>query len=632
MKGKLVCMVVFMLLILSSISYVGQNNTSEAKEISKEKPKDFIEDLEKISEEEGWTFTVGENPTTKYDIEDLCGLVEPEDWQDDANFVNSISITSPLPAKWDWRNNNGVTPIKNQGACGSCWAFGIVGVLESVIKIKSGDTVDLSEQWLVSCNEDGWGCNGGWWTAHSYHAGRAGSCGGTGAVLEVNFPYTATESPCNGPYPHHYLLSDTTGDGNSWNFIGGQRGIPSVEQIKHAIITYGPVGASVYADEAFQAYTGGVFNEHADSKNTNHAILLVGWDDNQGKDGVWILKNSWGPDWGEDGYMRIEYGSNRVGYAANYIEGYKVLDPDNTGMLVTLKMHKLTNKDMDPIDLFDAPEWYYRVGVKSNGKTVYQTLHNNGNPDEPGFWWEYNHEYTWNIDQDHVFYTKSPTVEVTIKLMDYDNLADDLADVSAYPGGGSDDSTKDKRAAIYHGTYDLRTDELKGDKTKTSGDYMITEGDGKNNAKVWFSITDAYDLDRFRPRISARPDVLEFKEVSKGSTPKKNIEIFNTAPEDPFGFADKLEWSASVDKDWITLSSRSGSVSSGGVDSDTIKVTVDTNKLTKGSTNYGYIEIESNDKDNPYKTIKVSVSIKKARAMSYNNFINLIGNLLHFPS
>ena len=620
------CMVVFMLLILSSVSYVVQNNTSEAKAISKEKPKDFIEDLEKISEEKGWTFTVGENPATKYDIEDLCGLVEPENWQESANFDNFISATSSLPEKWDWRDNNGVTPIKNQGACGSCWAFGTVGILESVIKIKSGVTVDLSEQWLVSCNKNGWGCNGGWW-AHTYHDGLTGKCGGTGAVLEADFPYTASDKPCNGPYPHHYLLSDTTGDGNSWNFIGSQHGIPSVEQIKQAIITYGPVAAAVYADEAFQAYTGGVFNEHADSKNTNHIIILVGWDDTQGENGVWILRNSWGTGWGEDGYMRIEYGSNRVGYSANYIEGYRALYP-NKEMFVNLKMHKLTNKGMDPIDLFDPPEWYYRVGVKSNGKTAYQMLYNNGNPDKPGFWWEYNHEYTWNIDQDHVFYTESPTVEVTIKLMDYDNIASDLADVSAYPGGGSDDSTKDKREAIYHGTYDLRTGKLTGDKTTTDGTYTITEGDGKNNAKVWFLITDSYDGSRYNPKIEVSPEKLNFGEVTKGTTPQKNIEIINIAPKDPLNFADDLEWSASTDKDWITLSKKSGSLPGGG-HSDKIKVTINTNGLTRGSNHNGNIYIKSNDRD---VTVTLSIKISMPRAMSYNHFLSLFNNILRFPS
>jgi len=616
MKGKIFCMVVFLMLILSYAS-IGHDNTSKADKISQEKPKDFIEDLEKISEEEGWTFTVGENSATSYDIEDLCGLVEPEDWQDDANFDNLISITSPLPAKWDWRDEGGVTPIKNQGACGSCWAFGTVGVLESVIKIKSGDTVDLSEQWLVSCNKNGWGCNGGWW-AHAYHDGQAGKCGGTGAVLEADFPYSASDKPCNGPYQHHYLLQDNDGDGKSWKYVGRQNSIPSVEQIKQAISTYGPVAAAVYVDSAFQAYTGGVFNGKGDG-NVNHAIILVGWDDNQGKDGVWILRNSWGTDWGEDGYMRIEYGSNRVGYSANYIEDYKSLDPDDERISVSLKMHKLTDEgDFDPIEILpgDKPEWYYRVGLKSDGKTTYQENYNKKEGSgESGFWWEYNHEYTWNIDQDHVFYTKSSTVEVTIKLMDYDNLADDLADVSAYPGGGSDNSVEDKREAIYHGTYDLIENTLIGDATTTEDSYTVTTGDGINNAKVWFEVTDTYDAETYSPKLDIQPGTLNFREVNKGDTAKKDLEIINTAPKDPFGFADNLEWSASVDKDWITLSKRSGSLS--GSKSEKITVTIDTSNMAKGSTNIGNIKITSNDKD---KTIKVSVSIKKARA-SYNNII-----------
>ncbi len=99
-----------------------------------------------------------------------------------------------LPDAFDWRDVDGVTSVKNQASCGSCWAFGTVGPLECNIKIKDGIEVDLSEQWLVSCNRDGWGCGGGWW-AHDYHEWKDDPCDGVGAVLEEYFPYQALDLP-----------------------------------------------------------------------------------------------------------------------------------------------------------------------------------------------------------------------------------------------------------------------------------------------------------------------------------------------------------------------------------------------------------------------------------------------------
>jgi C1A family cysteine protease len=626
MKKKIVCLVISTIILLSCATSFGNNSVSKAEKISKTKSTNSLDELKKIYADEDWTFTVGENSATNYSIDELCCLVEPENWRENAEFDDTITATSNLPDDWDWRSMSGVTPVKNQGQCGSCWAFATVAVLESVISIKSGKTVDLSEQWLVSCNGAGWGCGGGWW-AHGYHAGSKGTCGGTGAVLEANFPYTASDTPCNGPYTHSYLLKDTTGDGNSWKYIGSQSGVPSVDQIKQAIYTYGPVGTGIYVDDAFKAYTGGIFNEDVDNK-VNHAVLMVGWDDNQGKDGVWILKNSWGTNWGENGYMRIEYGSNNVGYSANYVEDYKSLNPDIEEIYVNLNMHKLTNDGMDPIDIWpgEEPEWYYRVGLGSNGKTTYLENHNKDkDSNDSGFWWEYEHEHTWTIDQDHIFYTEKSPVEITIKLMDYDNLADDLADVSDYPGGGSDDSTRDKREAIYHGTYDLVSDSLRGDKTSTNGIYLTTKGDGKNNAKVWFSITDNYDGEIYRPRIDIRPGKLNFGQVEKGQTLTKDLEIFNIAPTDPMGLADDLHWTVSDNRDWIVLDKTSGSLDGG--QSDKLTVQVKTDGMSRGSTNTGHVKFESNDLD---LNVEVTVKITKSRSMPYNNLSSLLEKLLLF--
>jgi len=241
------------------------------------------------------------------------GLIVPENWWESATF-DPCNPRGELPEQFDWRDIEGVdytTPIKSQGSCGSCWAFGTVGPLECNIKIKDGIEVDLSEQYLVSCNSNGWDCGGGWW-AHDYHEWKPDYCGGVGAVLEQYFPYEASDLPCNCPYPHNYLIED-------WAFIGSQYGIPPVANIKQAIMDYGPVSVAVCVNSAFHDYDGGIFSGPT-CTNINHAVVLVGWDDTQGDDGVWFLRNSWGTGWGEGGYMRIEYGVCKVGYAACFVE------------------------------------------------------------------------------------------------------------------------------------------------------------------------------------------------------------------------------------------------------------------------------------------------------------------------
>jgi C1A family cysteine protease len=265
------------------------------------------------------------NIAEKYTIDQLCGLVEPEDWYINAKF-DPCKPRDDLPDSFDWRDEveGGLPPIKNQASCGSCWAFGTIAPLECNIKIKDGDVVDLSEQWLVSCNQDGYGCGGGWW-CHDYFMenGKTDPCGDSGAVLEEDFPYTASDSPCDCPYPHEYYIED-------WAYVGDPNGVAEVDEIKQAIYDYGVVSVAVCVNTDFRYYDGGVFSGPTCS-NINHAVALVGWDDNQGTDGVWFLRNSWGSGWGENGYMRIEYGVCDVGYRTvriRYRDPIRIILPD----------------------------------------------------------------------------------------------------------------------------------------------------------------------------------------------------------------------------------------------------------------------------------------------------------------
>lgn len=295
--------------------------------------------LKKRAQLEGWSFEVGETSATKLHTNQLCGFIAPSNIDLNSNSENYGTLRSSdgLPENFDWRDPQGhkganwncITSVKDQDdpyPCGSCWAFPVIASLESNILIKYNKTVDLSEQWLVSCNRETldngkpWGCDGGNFTANDYLSGeKKGKCGGYGAVLESDFPYVAHNAPCNGPYNHPYAI-------DSWSYIGKNL-LPAVDEIKQAIYEYGPVSAAVYVDNYFQSYTKGVFNitscPEPNPGKVNHAIFIVGWDDNytyeDDEHGVWIIKNSWGTGWGENGYMYIGYDCYHVGVASNYI-------------------------------------------------------------------------------------------------------------------------------------------------------------------------------------------------------------------------------------------------------------------------------------------------------------------------
>ncbi len=352
-----------------------------------------IAELQKRAEVEGWTFEVGENDATTFPLDQLCGLKEPPDWQSTATFDPMPKITRDIPEAFDWRDHNGCTPIRNQAGCGSCWAFSTVGALECNILIQDGVVEDLSEQWLVSCNRHGWSCDGGWF-AHGYHLSYKDICDSTGAVLEADYPYVGWDAACECPDPHPYLL-------DSWAYIGGSGSVPGAELIKQAILEYGPVSVAVHVNSAFQGYNGGVFNG-CGSGEINHAVVLVGWDDSQGYQGVWIMRNSWGPGWGEDGYMRIMYGCSQIGYAANYVNyngGVGIFADTNFGW-VPLEVNFQAYSGLE----VDSWKWYFGDGDSALGQYVSHTYNTAGM-----------HDVSIEIDAGGEIYTRTrPNFIVTL--------------------------------------------------------------------------------------------------------------------------------------------------------------------------------------------------------------------------
>ncbi|WP_028579212.1 C1 family peptidase [Desulfogranum japonicum] len=222
-----------------------------------------------------------------------------------------------LPSSWDWRlSSDIVPPVRDQGSCGSCWSFGTVGVMESAVRKAGYPLTNLSEQFLINCNRDGWGCSGGL-TANKYHHDTLGySQNAVGAVTESVLPYVAADRSCTVSYPHPYKLS-------AWQFVSGSEWtVPSVTQIKNAIYQYGPITAGVCVDDGWYSYRSGVYSPSYNDCDgyTNHQIILVGWNDATQS---WILRNSWGADWGINGYMNIRWDSqgttSRVGEGTSWV-------------------------------------------------------------------------------------------------------------------------------------------------------------------------------------------------------------------------------------------------------------------------------------------------------------------------
>lgn len=210
---------------------------------------------------------------------------------------SSITVSNNLPIKFDWREKVNVF-VRSQENCGSCWAFATISPIEYIYKYKTGLDIHLSEQYLISCNSHGYSCNGGRWDYDDLIK--------KGVVLFDDYPYYSKDENCK----KNIKLFDEI-KVLKWGYTGN-----TIEQIKTAIMNYGPVVSGVSVDDQFYNYIDGIY-DHDSDEMINHAIVLVGWDDDLH---AWILRNSWSSKWGFGGYMYIQYGVSGIGTDAAYVE------------------------------------------------------------------------------------------------------------------------------------------------------------------------------------------------------------------------------------------------------------------------------------------------------------------------
>jgi len=215
-------------------------------------------------------------------VTDIAGVMKPFRYKDVAP-----------PEAIDWRAKNAVTPVKNQGQCGSCWSFSTTGAIEGINAIKTGKLVSVSEQELIDCDrKKDQGCNGGMMDdAFTFVINNKG------LASEAAYPYTATDGICSKTKSKTVVAH-----------ITGYEDVPSNSEADLLkAVAMQPVSVAIEADQkSFQLYTGGVYDATDCGTQLDHGVLVVGYGvDSTSNKPFWIIKNSWGPTWGEDGFIRI---------------------------------------------------------------------------------------------------------------------------------------------------------------------------------------------------------------------------------------------------------------------------------------------------------------------------------------
>ncbi|KAG7279975.1 hypothetical protein CRUP_025227 [Coryphaenoides rupestris] len=229
--------------------------------------------------------------TTEEVTSSLMGTLIPEDLERGLSNFTRVN-QSALPSSLDWRKKGLVTGVKNQGSCGSCWAFSAVGALEGQLKKTTGTLVSLSPQNLMDCSMrfGNQGCNGGYIANAFLYVMK-----NHGIDSDAAYPYMGRSGPCK--YSPKFKVASCSGYGF----------LPMGDEValKHALATIGPISVAIDAARPkFLFYHHGVYRDHTCTHRVNHGVLAVGYGTDHGHD-YWLVKNSWGVHYGERGYIKM---------------------------------------------------------------------------------------------------------------------------------------------------------------------------------------------------------------------------------------------------------------------------------------------------------------------------------------
>lgn len=204
------------------------------------------------------------------------------------DYLGMHQETSDMDDSVDWVQKGAVNPIKDQGQCGSCWAFSTVGTLESAYQIATGTLHSFAEQQLVDCDKSNDGCSGGWpHDAYDRYYTSAGVCS------EASYGYTATDGYCRASSCDVVLAQGT---------VTGHTDVQRTSSALKSALSQQPVSVTVNAGQ-LQFYANGVVHNQCQGE-INHAVIAVGYGTDYGSD-YFKIRNSWGSSWGEQGYIRL---------------------------------------------------------------------------------------------------------------------------------------------------------------------------------------------------------------------------------------------------------------------------------------------------------------------------------------